>query len=178
MPYRIHPDEVVRNEQFPSILFQVLQEIETEGFVCRELYVNTFSVNLSKATEEVAAIYRVKIIPISAGTPEEIAYAESAVRVIGEMSRTLILAGAKHLPRSCWGLADLYAAYIHNFLPQAKLNGITQGKIQATLPDIFLTEMFYDRFWGRLGKMSCFSGRLGIYCYSGFHLHILYTSSE
>jgi hypothetical protein len=35
-------------EQFPSILFQVLQEVESEGFVTREVYVDTHSVNLSK----------------------------------------------------------------------------------------------------------------------------------
>jgi hypothetical protein len=92
-------------KQFSSILFQVLQEIEAEGFVYHELYVGTFSVNLSKAAEDVPALYRVKIIPISAGTPQEMAYAESAFRVIGEMSRTL-LAGAKHLPKNCWGLAS------------------------------------------------------------------------
>ncbi len=43
-------------EQLPAILFQVLQEIETQGFVCRELYVDTHSVNLSQAAEEVAGI--------------------------------------------------------------------------------------------------------------------------
>jgi hypothetical protein len=69
-------------EQFPSILFQVLQEIESEGYVTREIYVDTHSVNLSKAAEVVAAMFRVKIIPVSAGTPQEMAYAESAVRVI------------------------------------------------------------------------------------------------
>jgi hypothetical protein len=106
-------------EQFPAILFQVLQEIESEGYVTRELYVDTHSVNLSKAAEEVAAMYRVRIIPVSAGTPQEMAYAESAVRVIGQMGRTL-MCGAPHLPRFCWGLADLYATYIHELLPQAK----------------------------------------------------------
>ncbi len=54
-------------EQFPSILFQVLQEIETEGYVTREIYVDTHSVNLSRAAEEVACMFRVKIIPVSAG---------------------------------------------------------------------------------------------------------------
>ena len=83
-------------EQFPSILFQVLQEIETEGYVTREIYVDTHSVNLSKAAEEVAAMFRVCLIPVSAGTPQEMAYAESAVRVIGQMGRTL-MCGAPHL---------------------------------------------------------------------------------
>lgn len=62
-------------------MFQVFQEIESKGYVCRELYVDTHSVNLSRAAEEVAAMFRVKIIP-----------------------------------SSCWGLSDLYAAYLHNFL--------------------------------------------------------------
>jgi hypothetical protein len=47
------------------------------------------------------------------------AYAESAVRTIGEMSRVL-MAGAKHLPSSCWGLSDVWAAYLHDKLPQKK----------------------------------------------------------
>jgi hypothetical protein len=109
-------------KQFPAILYQVLQEIESAGFVCREIYVDTFSVNLSRAAEEVAAMFRVRIIPISAGTPQELAYAESAVRVVGQMSRTL-MAGATHLPKSCWGLADLYAVFLHDLLGQAKLMG-------------------------------------------------------
>jgi len=106
--------------QFPSIMFQVLQEIESEGYVTREIYVDTHSVNLSKAAEEIAAMFRVRIIPVSAGTPQEMAYAESAVRVIGQMGRTL-MCGAPHLPPFCWGLADLYAVYIHDKLPQSKI---------------------------------------------------------
>ena len=105
------------SEQFPAILYQVLQEVEAEGYACREIYVDTFKVNFSKAAEEVAAMFRVKLVPVSAGTPQEMAYAESAVRVIGEMSRSL-MAGAPHLDESCWGLADVQAAYIHNFMPQ------------------------------------------------------------
>ena len=38
-------------EQLPAIMYQVFQEIETEGYVCRELYVDTHSVNLSRAAE-------------------------------------------------------------------------------------------------------------------------------
>jgi hypothetical protein len=106
-------------EKFPSILFQVLQEIESEGFVTREIYLDTHSVNLSRAAVEVAAMYKVKIMPVSAGTPQEMAYAESAVRTIGQMSRTL-MCGAPHLPKFCWGLADLYAREIHMTQPQAK----------------------------------------------------------
>jgi hypothetical protein len=108
-------------EQLPSILFQVLQEIKLEGYVCRELYIDTHSVNLSQAVaEKVAAMFRVKIIPVSEGTPQEMAYAESAVRTIEEMSSRVLMAGTKHLPSSCWGLSDLYAVYLHNLLPQKK----------------------------------------------------------
>ncbi len=106
------------SDQFPAILFQVLQEVEAEGYVTRELYVDTYSVNLSKA-EEVAAMYRVRIMPVSTGTPQKMAYAESAVRVIGQMGSTL-MCGAPHLPGFCWGLGDLYTTYVHNFLPQDK----------------------------------------------------------
>jgi hypothetical protein len=83
--------------QYPAVLYQVLQEIESEGYVCREIYCDTSSVNLSLAVEEVAEMFKVKIVPISGGTPQELAYAESAVRTLGQMSRSLML-GAPHLP--------------------------------------------------------------------------------
>jgi hypothetical protein len=59
----------------------------------------------------------VKIIPISGGTPQELAYAESAVRTLGQMSRALML-GAPHLPLFCWGLSDYHAANVHSIIPQ------------------------------------------------------------
>lgn len=49
-------------EQYPAMLYQVLQEIESEGFVCRELYCDTHAVNLSAAAEEVASMFKVRII--------------------------------------------------------------------------------------------------------------------
>ncbi len=104
-------------EQYPAMLFQILQEIESEGFICREIYCDTYAVNISAAAEEVASMFKVRIIPISGGTSQELAYAESAVRTIGQMSRALML-GAMHLPQFCWGLSDFYAAYIHNLIPQ------------------------------------------------------------
>jgi hypothetical protein len=104
-------------KQFPAILYQILQEVERQGFVCREVLVDTYVVNLSDAAEEVAAMFKTRIIPISAGTPQELAYAERAVRTIAEKSRAMLL-GAPHLPNSMWGLADLYAAYVHDVLPQ------------------------------------------------------------
>ncbi len=65
------------------MLYQVLQEIESEGFVCREFCCDTHAVNLSAAAEEVASMFKVRIIPISGGTPQKLAYAESAVRTVG-----------------------------------------------------------------------------------------------
>jgi hypothetical protein len=69
--------------------------------------VDTYVVNFSEAAEEVAAMFRTRIIPISAGTPQELAYAERAVRTIAEKSRSMLL-GTSHLPNQMWGLSDLY----------------------------------------------------------------------
>ena len=104
-------------KEFPAILYQVLQQIESQGFVCKEIMVDTYVVNLSAAAEEVAATFKTRIIPISAGTPQELAYAERAVRTIAERSRAMLL-GAPHLPNSMWGLADLHSAQVHDVLPQ------------------------------------------------------------
>jgi len=103
--------------QFPAILYQVLQQVESQGFICKEIMVDTYVVNLSEAAEEVAAMFKARIIPISAGTPQELAYAESAVRTIGNLSRAMMM-GAPHLPKSMWALSDLNAAYVHDVLPQ------------------------------------------------------------
>jgi hypothetical protein len=105
------------SEQFPAILYQVLQVIVAEGYACKEIYVNTFKVNFSAAAEEVAAMFKVRIVPVSSGTPQENAYAESAGITISAMSRSL-MAGAPDLDGSCWGLADVYSANIHETLPQ------------------------------------------------------------
>ncbi len=101
--------------------------------VCREIYCDTSSVNLSLAVEEVAAMFKVRIIPISGGTPQELAYAESAVRTLGQMSRSMML-GAPHLPLFVWGLSDLNAAWVHRTLPQKYKGGtlpceITTGRV-------------------------------------------------
>ena len=104
-------------EQFPSILYQFLQDVQSMHYCCRELYVDTYSVNLSAAAEEVAALFSTKIVPISAGSPQELAFAESAVRTSGRNSRAMLM-GAKHLPAWSWGLADLYSCYVHDVLPQ------------------------------------------------------------
>ena len=125
-------------EQFPAILYQFLQERETEGFKCRELYVDTHICNLSRAAEEVAAMFLTKIVPISAGTPQELAYAESAVRTLAKMSRAIKL-GAKHLPGWIWGLSDTWAAYVHDVLPQkAKKNRSPYEIRTGKKPDLHL----------------------------------------
>ena len=131
-------------EQYPAMLYQVLQEIESEGFVCRELYCDTHAVNLSAAAEEVASMFKVKIIPISGGTPQELAYAESAVRTVGQMSRSQMI-GAKHLPQFCWGLSDLHAANTHRLIPQKAKGGkspyqITTGRIPDL--DVMFAKIF------------------------------------
>jgi hypothetical protein len=97
--------------QFSAILYQVLQKIEAEGYCCSEVYVDTFKVNFSAAAEEVAAMFKVRIVPVSSGTSQENAYAESAVRTIAAMSKSQ-MAGAPHLDGSCWGLSDVYCAYL------------------------------------------------------------------
>ncbi len=102
------------SEQFPAILY--LQEIVAEGYACKEIYVNTFKVNFSAAAEEVAAMFKGRIVPVSSSTPQENAYAESAGTTISAMSRSL-MAGAPDLDGSCWGLADVYSANIHETLP-------------------------------------------------------------
>jgi hypothetical protein len=79
--------------------------------------VDTFVVNLSEAAEEVAATFKTRIISISAGTPQDLAYAERAVRTIAEISRAIML-GAPHLHNRMWGLADLHAANVKDVLPQ------------------------------------------------------------
>jgi hypothetical protein len=112
-------------KQFPAILYQVLQEeVETEGYVCREMYFDTLKVNFSAAAEEVAAMFKVRLVPVSSGTPQEVAYAESAVQTIAAMSRCM-MAGAPHLPKCCWGLSDRQAANIHEVMPQKSKGNIS-----------------------------------------------------
>ena len=122
-------------EQYPAVLYQVLQEIESEGYVTREIYCDAAAVNLSQAVEEVAEMFKVRIIPISGGTPQELAYAESAVRTLGQMSRSLML-GAPHLPGFVWGMSDMYAAWIHMTMPQKMKGGKSPYEIlTGRMPD-------------------------------------------
>ena len=120
-------------DQYPSVLYQILQEVEGEGYVCRELYCDTSAVNISAAVEEVAGMFKLRVVPISGGTPQELAYAESAVRTLGQMSRSLMI-GAPHLPQMMWGLSDLYAAYIHSTLPQKGKGGLSPLEITTGRP--------------------------------------------
>ena len=103
--------------QFPVALHQFLVRVQAEFWHCRVIFVDTHSVNLSTAVEEVLALFQVQLVPISAGTPQELAFAESRVRLIKRMS-TAMLAGAPHLGKKCWALADRYSVYVMDFMPQ------------------------------------------------------------
>jgi len=105
------------DKQFPIVLFNFLLAVETKHRHVAELWVDTYSVNISDAAEAVAAQFHTRIRPISAGTPQELAFAESSVRTIGRTSRAYLL-GAPQLPGSAWGLSDLYSAYTHDVVPQ------------------------------------------------------------
>ena len=114
----IHHKLYASHEQFPAAVFQFLTHVESEGYRCHELYSDTFSVNLSAELEEVLALFQVKLVPVSAGTPQEVSFAETAVRVVAARSRAMLL-GAPHLPKWCWALADKHAVYVGRLLPQS-----------------------------------------------------------
>jgi hypothetical protein len=109
------------HDQFPIALHQFLVRVEAEYRRVHVLYVDTFSVNLSEATHEVAALFQVVIMPVSAGSPQEMAFVESRVRLLKRHSTAQLLA-APHLPKSCWALSDKYAIYTRQFLPQTTRN--------------------------------------------------------
>ena len=106
------------HEQYPSALFQFLVHVESEGHTCKEIYIDTFTNNISAEAEEVAALFQCKLVPVSAGSPEEVAFVETAHRIIAGRSRAMLL-GAPHLPKWCWALADKYAVYVGRLLPQS-----------------------------------------------------------
>jgi hypothetical protein len=142
---RIKTKLYATQEDFPAILYQVFQDIESEGYVVRELYVDTSSVNISSAAEEVSGMFKVRIVPISGGTPQELAYAESAVRTLGQMSRSLMI-GAPHLPKMMWGLSDIHAAYIHMTIPQKGKGNISPYEITTgRVPD---KDLLFIRVFG------------------------------
>ena len=114
----IHHKLYASHEQFPAALFQFLVHVEGEGNRCHEIYCDTFAVNISNEVEEVAAMFMVKVIPVSAGTPQEVSFVETANRVIAGRSRAMLL-GAPHLPKWCWALADKHAVLVGRLLPQS-----------------------------------------------------------
>jgi hypothetical protein len=68
--------------QFPVALHQFLVRVQAEFWTCRVIFVDTHSVNLSKDVEELLALFQVQLIPISAGTPQELGFAETRVKMI------------------------------------------------------------------------------------------------
>ncbi len=56
--------------QFPIALHQFLVRVQAEFRKVRTLYVDTHSVNISADVEEVLALFQVKLMPISAGSPQ------------------------------------------------------------------------------------------------------------
>ena len=109
------------HEQFPAALFQFLSQVEAEGHVCYGLYCDTYIVNESAEAEAVAALFHCAIVPVSNGSPQEVAFVETAHRVVGQRSRAMMI-NAPHLPPWCWALADKYAVYTGRFLPQSTRN--------------------------------------------------------
>jgi hypothetical protein len=103
--------------QFPVALHQFLVRVQAEYWHCHVIFVDTHSVNLSTAVKEVLALFQVQLVPISAGTPQELAFAKTRVRLIKRMSSAM-LASAPHLGPNCWALADRYSVYVMDFMPQ------------------------------------------------------------
>jgi hypothetical protein len=106
-------------------------------------------------------MFKMRLVPVSSGTPQETAYAESAVRTIASMSRSL-MAGAPHLiDESCWGLSDVYSAYLHGkLLPQPGHDNISPHEIKTSRkpdPDAMFMHVFccpvqYEPHGGALHK--------------------------
>ena len=85
---------------------------------------DTHSVNLSKDVEEVLALFQVQLLPISAGTPQELGFAETRVKMIRRVS-TAMLAGAPHLGKKFWALADRNAVLVLDFMPQSTRHNLS-----------------------------------------------------
>ena len=106
------------HKQFPIALHQFLVRVQAEYWTCRVIYVDTHSVNLSTDVEEVLALFQVQLIPISAGTPQELSFAETRVKMIRRVS-TAMLTGAPHLGKKFWALSDRNAVFVMDFMPQS-----------------------------------------------------------
>jgi hypothetical protein len=109
------------HKQFPIALHQFLVRVQAEYWKCRVIFVDTHSVSISAAVEEVLALFQVQLMPISTSTPQELSFAESRVRVIKRMS-TAMLAGAPHLGKRFWAAADKHAVMVGDLLPQSSRN--------------------------------------------------------
>ena len=110
--------------QFPVALHQFLVRVQAEFWTCRVIFVDTHSVNLSKDVEEVLALFQVQLVPISAGTPQELGFAETRVKMIRRVS-TAMLAGAPHLGKKFWALSDRNAVLVLDFMPQATRHNLS-----------------------------------------------------
>ena len=74
--------------------------------------------NISAEAEEVTGVFHARAVPVSAGSPQEVSFVETTLRVVAGRSRAMLL-GAPHLPKWCWALADKYAVHTGRFLPQS-----------------------------------------------------------
>jgi hypothetical protein len=132
------------DKQFPIALFNFLLYVESKHYHVAELWIDTYSVNMSKEAEEVAAQFGTRICPISAGTPQELAFAERSVQSIAKTSRAMLL-GAPHLPSYSWALADMYATYVHDVKPQRRRGNKSPFELREKRPPP-LREMFIRVF--------------------------------
>ncbi len=106
------------HHQFPIALHQFQVRVQAEYWKCRAIFVDTHSVTISASVVEVLALFQVQLMPIiSTGTPQELAFAKSKVRVIKRMS-TAMLTEAPHLDSKCWALSDKHSVFVSGFLPQ------------------------------------------------------------
>jgi hypothetical protein len=95
-----------------------LVRVEAEHWKCHVTFVDAFSVNASEDAEEAVALFQRAIDPMSAGSPQELAFAESKTRTVKRMSAAMML-GAPHMPENSWALADKYSAFLMDFMPQS-----------------------------------------------------------
>ena len=109
------------HDQYPVAMYQFLTRVEAEHYKCKVMFVDTHSINISEKAEYVAALFKCQIMPVSAGTPQEMAFVESRVRTLKRKSTAQML-GAPHLPKDSWALSDKYASYTGQFLPQSTCN--------------------------------------------------------
>ena len=109
------------HEQYPVALHQFLVRVEAEHYRVHVIYCDTHSVLISEEAERVAALFKVMIKPASAGTPQEMAFVESRVRLLKRHSTAQML-GAPHMKPNTWALSDKYAVYTRQFLPQSTRN--------------------------------------------------------